>query len=37
MVTGSMGTSTMLVSSTHIAPTPSVVESRVMVTSPNDA
>ena len=35
-VTGSMSTSTMLVSSTHIAPTPSVVESRVMVTSPND-
>ena len=32
-VTGSMGTSTMLVSSTHIAPTPSVVESRVMATS----
>ena len=31
-----MGTSTMLVSSTHIAPTPSVVESRVMVTSPDD-
>ena len=35
-VTGSMSTSTMLVSSTHIAPTPSVVESRVMVTSPNN-
>ena len=32
-VSGGMGTSTMLVSSTHIAPTPSVVESRVMAAS----